>query len=141
MVNGEVLLPKGSPLAGPIKSAFYQLIDGDYFFSLSLNYRNGNERKGLTIELKRIELSENSVIILDKNRVVDRDDDGGFGYYYFTPDWMDTSLGNEYYNTSDVNGEIIITNLNESQQIISGTFWFDAVNNDGEIIEIREGRF
>ena len=26
-------------------------------------------------------------------------------------------------------------------EIISGTFWFDTVNEDGEIIHVRKGRF
>lgn len=31
VVNGEALLPKGSPLAGPVQNVFYKLIDGEYF--------------------------------------------------------------------------------------------------------------
>lgn len=26
-------------------------------------------------------------------------------------------------------------------QIVSGIFWFDAVNEAGEIVQVREGRF
>ena len=33
------------------------------------------------------------------------------------------------------------TRLDEVKQIVSGTFWFDAVNDKGEKVEVREGRF
>ncbi len=38
-------------------------------------------------------------------------------------------------------GELIITKLDTANHIVSGTFWFDAVSEDGEVIEVREGRF
>ena len=48
---------------------------------------------------------------------------------------------NYYETTSIVTGELKITYHNYNQAIISGTFWFDAINSNGEIIEVREGRF
>ena len=38
-------------------------------------------------------------------------------------------------------GELKITHHDFSNAILSGTFWFDAVNSNGEIVEVREGRF
>lgn len=38
-------------------------------------------------------------------------------------------------------GELTITHLDEERQIVSGTFWFDAVNKQGEKVQVREGRF
>src|SRR5690554_6523302 len=37
--------------------------------------------------------------------------------------------------------ELHITKLDKEKNIISGTFWFDAVNEQGTKVEIREGRF
>ena len=34
-----------------------------------------------------------------------------------------------------------ITKLNIQQRIVSGTFWYDAINSDGEKVEVRDGRF
>jgi hypothetical protein len=31
--------------------------------------------------------------------------------------------------------------LDLANSIISGTFWFDAINTAGETVEIRQGRF
>jgi hypothetical protein len=38
-------------------------------------------------------------------------------------------------------GEFTITKLDTVNYIIAGTFWFDAVSEVGEVVEIREGRF
>lgn len=46
------------------------------------------------------------------------------------------------YNTNgQLDGEIKITTLNKDERIISGTFWFDGVNKNGETVQIRDGRF
>ncbi|VVV01345.1 MULTISPECIES: hypothetical protein [Mesonia] len=34
-----------------------------------------------------------------------------------------------------------ITKLDFENHIVSGTFWFDAINEEGKVLEIREGRF
>lgn len=46
-----------------------------------------------------------------------------------------------YTTTPEVTGELTIIKLDFENNIVSGTFWFDAINDDGEIVEIREGRF
>ncbi|WP_203256393.1 DUF6252 family protein [Hyunsoonleella ulvae] len=139
LVNGEVLLPKGSPLAGPVKSAFYQLIDGECFFGLSLNNRNGERKKSIRVFVSRIKLIKNQIVTIDKNFTDDGEYTGGGGEYGVSTSVLEGTIG--YVTASTVTGELTITHLDESKQIISGTFWFDAVNNDGEIVEIREGRF
>ncbi|HXH99678.1 MAG TPA: DUF6252 family protein [Sphingobacteriaceae bacterium] len=48
---------------------------------------------------------------------------------------------NAYTTTGSFKGELHITKLDETNQIVSGTFWFDAVNDKGEKVEVREGRF
>lgn len=51
-------------------------------------------------------------------------------------------LGEIHYETNSiVTGELKITYHNYNPPIISGTFWFDAINSSGEIVQVREGRF
>jgi len=38
-------------------------------------------------------------------------------------------------------GELTITKLDTVNFIVAGTFWFDAVSETGEVVEIRKGRF
>ena len=50
--------------------------------------------------------------------------------------------GTEYRTGQDkYEGEFTITKLDTVNYIIAGTFWFDAVSDNGEVVEIREGRF
>ncbi len=52
---------------------------------------------------------------------------------------LDNSLN---YNTyTSTTGELTITKFDEINKIASGTFWFDAVNDKGEKVEVRDGRF
>jgi hypothetical protein len=52
------------------------------------------------------------------------------------------SSGKEYYTGADkFTGKLKISKLDTIKEIVSGTFWFDAVSNDGDIVEIRDGRF
>ncbi|MEW4923199.1 DUF6252 family protein [Algibacter sp. 2305UL17-15] len=47
-----------------------------------------------------------------------------------------------YFTTNNaVTGELTITHHDPDKFIISGTFWFNAKNSLGEIVEVREGRF
>ncbi|MGC8751866.1 hypothetical protein [Hydrotalea sp.] len=50
---------------------------------------------------------------------------------------------NELYNTNNNlnTGELWIKKLDTINQIVSGIFWFDAVNANGQEVQIREGRF
>ncbi len=52
-----------------------------------------------------------------------------------------TSLSNTYYTNTIKTGELKITRVDLANSIISGTFWFDAINTAGETVEIRQGRF
>ncbi|MDB0602044.1 DUF6252 family protein [Tenacibaculum maritimum] len=55
--------------------------------------------------------------------------------------YEDPYFSNTYKTTSIITGELTITHHDYNKAIISGTFWFDAINNIGEKIEVREGRF
>ena len=58
---------------------------------------------------------------------------GVSGVYWFNGD---------FYDTDDQNsGELTITRLDLNAQIVSGTFFFDIIDENGESREIREGRF
>lgn len=48
---------------------------------------------------------------------------------------------NDFYTDETNRGQLVIKRFDEVNQIISGTFWFDAKNKVGKIVQIREGRF
>jgi hypothetical protein len=47
------------------------------------------------------------------------------------------------YNTDGTahTGQLHVTRFDREAGIISGTFWYDAVNSEGKVVKIRDGRF
>ena len=136
LVNGEVFLPKGSnPLGNPILTCFYQYVNNDWQFGLGFSNNQNSMIRNISIGLNNYELNQNITIILKKNNgnVLNN------SHANFTINAGGNGLG---YVTNDIyKGELKITKLDQVNNIISGTFWFDAVNSNGVKIEIREGRF
>ena len=51
-------------------------------------------------------------------------------------------IGDEYYTETNLQGQLKISKLDSINKIISGTFWFDAIDTlSNTIVQIREGRF
>lgn len=59
------------------------------------------------------------------------------GLYFFSKKFEKTSFTWD----KELLGELIITKLDTVNMILSGTFWFDAVNMLNETVKIRDGRF
>lgn len=135
LVNGEVFLPKSEGI-NPAVVVNYEFVDGDFFFLLNFKDQRGTINEFVSIKTRFIELEQNETYSLNKNFDDDGDFAGGGGAY--RPSTLDNG---EYLTTSSITGELTITRLDLSNSIISGTFWFDAINEEGEIVEIRDGRF
>ncbi|WP_241480034.1 DUF6252 family protein, partial [Kordia jejudonensis] len=112
----------------------YEFVNGEFFFLLNFTDLRGTGFKDVFLNTRYINLLAGETYILDKNL----DDNGD---YIGSGAGHSLSLSNVFYTTSSVSGELTITYIDLSNSIISGTFWFDAVNADGEIVEIRDGRF
>jgi len=53
-----------------------------------------------------------------------------------------SSIGKTYYTKPYLNGQFSITKLDAINKIISGIFWFDAIDTlSNTTVQIREGRF
>ena len=129
LVNGQVLLPRGSnPFGPPISTCSYQFIDGSYEFGLGFtNDKDGF--KGITILSNKQMFVQGQTYLLKQELIVN----SCYAYY---------NEGLLYFGTNTINtGELKITKLDQTNAIISGTFWFDAVNSAGVKVEVREGRF
>ena len=133
LVNGEMFLPKAGGI-NPAVVVNYEFINGEFFFCLSFRDQRGTGVKTVGVGTQRVNLEANETYILDKNEFDNGDFTGGGGAYSL-------SSSDIYVKTSIITGELTITRVDTSNSIISGTFWFDAINENGEIVEIREGRF
>ena len=133
LVNGKVFLPHAEGI-NPEVNCFYQFVDGEFYFTMGFtDLRNGGS-KSVIIQTRKTNLESGQTYLLNKNQVENADYSGGCGVY-----WLNSN--NISYTNTIKTGELKITRVDLSHSIISGTFWFDAVNSAGEKVEIREGRF
>src|SRR5690606_35013194 len=92
--------------------------------------------KFVSLFTRNQEIEEGKNYILNVNRFIHVIGRGGYSHLNFNE-----GIDEHYNTTPEVTGEMTITKLDFENNIVSGTFWFDAVNGNGEIVEIREGRF
>ena len=138
LVNGIVLLPKkGNSTLGAALSCFYQFVDGGYHFALGFTDKETNVRRSALISLNPEQLSDGNLYILGEQTTDGTNYNSNFGEFWTSISFTE----NRYITTSIHKGELKIIKLDTQQKIISGTFWYDAVNSNGEKIEIRDGRF
>jgi hypothetical protein len=128
LINGEVFEPGGSQLSGPTKQAYYKFHDGYFYFGLKGTNKNTNQL--IAIFGNKIFLKENETYSLEKE-----------GEISFNANYI-LNGGLFIYKTSEIHkGEINFSKFDDVNGIASGTFWFDAISEEGEVVEIREGRF
>lgn len=133
LVNGEAFTPKGSNLGGPILSSFYQFINRPsgtgFYFNISASNKQSELIKGISLNAENTIIAEGNKYILKGDKV----------FSSFSILKLDKT---DKFSTTDLfRGELYISKFDESKQIVSGTFWFDALNEKGEKVEVREGRF
>ena len=132
LVNGKVFLSKGN-LSNPPIQCSYQLSNNKYNFLLSIaNSSDPNIFKSVSLRYMGNGMNTGKFIL---EKYLDNQ---------FNADYSEIPSNlvfNEFFTNENFKGEIIITKFDQVNQIISGTFWFDAVNNKGEKVEVRDGRF
>jgi hypothetical protein len=131
LLDGEVFKPG---LTNNSYNCFYQLVDGEYFFVVGASNQKNGILKSITIgtEKKSISLGETL-------NLFERINGNAYGAYYRGNSNTGTD---ELLYTSQINtGELKITKLDFTNNIVSGTFWFDVKDNKGVIHQIRNGRF
>lgn len=131
LLDGEVFKPG---ITNNSYNCFYQLVDGEYYFVVGASYQKNGILKSLSLGTEKKQISQGETLNLF-NRV----DGNAYGLYYKS----DSNTGtDELMYTSQINtGELKITKLDFTNNIVSGTFWYDIKDNHGIIHQVREGRF
>lgn len=134
LVNGEPFTDSG------VMNNFYQFVDGEYVLGINWEQsKNGISRNG-RIGIRYLEIVTNQNYILDKNLLFDGDVEGGFGTYTFSVNYVQG--GDEFLTNVNYSGYINFSKFDTENNIMSGTFQFEAEEiNSGEIITITDGRF
>lgn len=134
LVNGKVFLPHKEGINSPINCFYQPDENGDYYFNITCADFRKSTPIGFSVQNRKSNLVAGNTYILNKNLINNGDFEGGGGNY-------DIGVDNRYFTNNLMTGELKITKVDLTKGIISGTFWFDAVNDKGEKVEIREGRF
>lgn len=138
LINGVAFLPKGYLVTGNLVCNY---IDGkDFILGISERIIQGSSDNIRTIFV----VSENQNLHDNVGVTFQLGQDNYNGNSKFGTYIINTVAypdPNYYSTTTIVTGELKITHHDFNNAILSGTFWFDAINSNGEIIKVREGRF
>jgi hypothetical protein len=148
--KNEILLPPetqtganviGFKADGKIYIAKYAKVSADYLF-LTFPYPYSN---GYFLTLWGKEQNKWVIGILTDSLQVFEGQIYPLNNYPYTNEtaWaVYKNSGKEYYTREYLQGELKITKLDSINKIISGTFWFDAIDTlSNTTVQIREGRF
>ena len=105
----------------------YQFVNGDYYFSLQANRIDDNNiPKLIGCSTLKLQINEGQTY-----QLIEKIDGNAYGSYSYAANFT--------YTSQTQHGELKITKLTST--IVSGTFWFDIVDFQGNPHQIREGRF
>ena len=130
LVNGEAFLPNN----GSVIPLSCDYLDGEDF-TLKISNEINNDLFTILISIYNTPLQVGQTYEL--NTMFETNAKSGEYFINTSP----SPSPNYYSTTPTVIGELTITHHDFDNAFLSGTFWFDAINSNGEIIEVREGRF
>jgi hypothetical protein len=139
LVNGKPYTPskQGLSFGSPTLSSFYQHLNTStaqgYYFNVAAKRKNKENTEGISLHTEGLAIQQEGKYTL---RNFPNDGEAFATYGINTGGSI-----NEYATEGPFQGELHITRFDEAKSIVSGTFWFDAVNDRGEKVEVREGRF
>lgn len=137
LINGEVFKPKGVLLGSPSLTCYYQQLspgDSGYVFSISAADLSVSDNvKAVILGVGSLKLRQGQAIVLANGVNIGEGRGQYTGESRYTRDY--------YKTTPNVTGVMNIERFDEALQIVSGTFWFNAVNSTGEEVKVTNGRF
>lgn len=135
-VNGRLLKPSLVTSPGAA-SVWFNLVDDDYYDinRLRLTFHNSGKSPDFISQYVTLEVTDISRTTSMVGTIYDLGDAPNQGEYTIDSDSPFYKTNTSYVGTL----EILYHDIDK--YILGGTFEFDAVNEDGEVIEIRKGEF
>ena len=129
LINGKAFVPQNrSILQGPSIQCNYIYTAGGYHFTAAAD----NKNQGIIVGTDSLAIAEGQTLTF--KTFTPGNADASYTLYYIIGE-------NQYVTNNTVSGRLTITKLDPVKQIVSGTFYFDAVNGNGETVKITNGRF
>lgn len=137
LVNGQVFKPGGNSLSGPNLSSVYQYLYlnslNGYVFSVNAaDKKDPCDIKQIGFRFDSISMNVGTYLLtlMQKGK-------GGGGYQLLKC----SQTFEEFLTNDQVAGQLNLKKFDTINQIASGTFWFNAVNPNGDTVKITDGRF
>jgi len=131
LVNGEAFLPGSAPM--PLKCDYYQ----QQYFIVALTKKSNHKLYSIIVAVTKHLIVGHTYILTEEFTSSGHGTD--FATYSIDANVYPSTY---HYNTTTAHyGELTITHHDYNNATISGTFWFNAVNADGDIVHITDGRF
>ncbi|SHF02301.1 hypothetical protein SAMN05444278_1183 [Psychroflexus salarius] len=129
LINGEAFVPPSFGSNAP--GAFYQFVDGAYTLSIY-----GSNSGGLNLKSINIGCIDAPIIEETSYELTSYGSSNYFGRYN-----IGGGITFSGTTTTEIPGTLTITNFDPDNFIISGTFEFTVLDDDGSEIHITNGRF
>lgn len=138
-VNGIVVKPKGGGIYTNLDCRISQDGNGPVLFSIS--YFNDGNKVFKSIRIIAINIDYENMSGQTYSLQSEQNSESYANYEEIT--YLDNLLfNNNLFKTNSIqNGELKILFHDKQKNIITGTFWFDSINDKNEIIKVTEGRF
>lgn len=124
LLDGEVFKPG---ITNNSYNCFYQLVDGEYYFLVTAKNTKNNVSRAIFVGTEKQTISQGQTLNLYERTA------GNAWAAYF--------VDNPYTTNSTYTGELKITKLDFTHNIVSGTFWYNVKDNQNVIHHITDGRF
>ena len=134
-VDGILLKPSLAIIYGNARLRQDSFSDGIPF--LTMGFHNNDESTGLGFQYIRILLNDvDSRNDLTGEIFILGNEENGESYgEYGVAEFGDGATNEDFF------GELVILYHDVDERILGGTFWYDVVNTNGEVREIRNGEF
>lgn len=125
LLDGEVFKPSNLPNS---TNCYYQLLNNEYFFYVSAQKTMSNNIVTIALKTQKKQITQNETYNLFEDI-----NGNASGNYLYNLEFNSTSTLN--------NGQLKITKLDFTNNIVSGTFFYDVKDSQNIVHQIREGRF
>lgn len=131
LINGKVWVATTKKLNSNNAGTYCEKLNDNYLIKLDLRKDPDRYTESiyLIVSIPNLELNQTY-------EVVNQTPDDGYNYASYT-----SNDKVSYSSNPNNTGRIKITRLDLQNQIVSGTFEFNAVDNNGNVVNITDGRF
>jgi hypothetical protein len=135
LVNGQAFVPKNQNiLEGPDLQCNYIYTAGGYHLTVAGGNKNRDGSiTDIVVGTDSLAIAEGEILTL--KTFVSGNAEASYTLFFYS------GGENDYETNNIVTGQLTITRLNTVKQIVSGTFYFNAVNRTGDTVKITNGRF